>query len=92
MANAVDEGYLLPMVCHMCGESSYVPYNNRVCPECDTEGATFFGRKPFDMICFDNDGKIQCSGGNLEDLIETAEKFNWAVAALIPIKFSRGKR
>jgi uncharacterized protein (DUF488 family) len=52
------------------------------------EGLTFFGGKQgFDYVCFSKYGKIECSG-KLEDMIKYAEKFNYAVAMLIPVKFS----
>ena len=59
----------------------------------NNNGLTFFGGKNgYDYICFDNHGKIMCSGGKLDDLIKTAEKHNWAVAVLVPVKFSNGNK
>lgn len=59
--------------------------------ETSEESSTFFGGKQgFDYICFDNNGKIQCSGP-LESMLKYAEKNNWAVAALIAIRFSNGR-
>lgn len=55
-------------------------------------GSTFFGGKNgYDVIAFDNSGKIVASG-NVEDMIKLATRFpNLAVAALVPFMFSRSK-
>lgn len=51
---------------------------------------TFFGGKNgYDVIAFDNSGKIVASG-DVEDMIKLATKFpDLAVAALVPFMFSR---
>jgi len=56
----------------------------------ENPGNTFFGGKNgYDVIVFDNSGKILASG-NVEGMIEYATRFpNLAVAALIPIMFSK---
>jgi hypothetical protein len=46
------------------------------------------GKKGYDIVCFDNQGKIQCSGKK-KKMLEYAGKWNWAVAKLIPIRFSK---
>jgi len=54
--------------------------------------STFYGGKNgFDYICFNNEGKIECSG-KLHKMLEYARKNNWAVAKLIPIRFSKPKK
>lgn len=50
-------------------------------------GETFFGGKNgYDYICFNQQGKIECSGP-LESMLKTGYKHNWAVAMLIPVRF-----
>ena len=51
---------------------------------------TFFGGKNgFDYICFDNDG-IQ-SSGKRKDMIELANRMNYAVAKLYPVKYAKSE-
>ena len=50
--------------------------------------STFFGGKDgFDYICFSKKG-IECSG-KLKDMLKYHRKFNWAVAKLYPVRFSK---
>lgn len=56
----------------------------------ENPGNTFFGGKNgYDVIVFDNSGKILASG-SVDSMLEYAVRFpNLAVAALIPIMFSK---
>jgi len=56
----------------------------------ENPGNTFFGGKNgYDVIVFDNSGKIQASG-DIEDMLKYSVRFpNLAVAALVPIMFSK---
>jgi ribosomal protein S27E len=90
VANAYETGHLVPMDCPDCGDSFLVPAMERFCPECGRKAHTYFGGKTgWDLICFDNTGKITHTGGELKDVLEIAERLNWAVAWLIPIKFTK---
>ena len=56
-------------------------------PYDDGELPTFWGgENGFDYICLGK--KIECSG-KLKDMLAYARKFNWAVAKLVPIRFSK---
>lgn len=53
--------------------------------------ATFYGGKyQYDIICFDDCGKIRCSGSEKE-MMNYAKINNWAVAMLIPLRFAKPK-
>ena len=56
----------------------------------DKPSSTFFGGKEgYDVIAFDNSGKIVASG-SAESMIQYAIRFpNLAVAILIPVMFSK---
>lgn len=49
------------------------------------------GKNGYDYICFNNVGKIECSGKR-DSMIEHAKKHNLACAILIPVVFSDGTK
>jgi hypothetical protein len=55
------------------------------------KGVTFYGGEGFDYVCLGQGRKIECSG-SLENMTKYANKNNWAVAVLIPVRFSTASK